>query len=105
MFFAYKNLYATPKHHDKADEFNRIQRGHQNMFETAMFYVPMSIIAGLEHPCAVGLGGMCYCIGCFAYQTGYSKDAEARNKGLGPVKYIGLLTSLICSVKLALKTM
>ena len=25
------NLYATPGYHDKADEFNRVQRGHQNM--------------------------------------------------------------------------
>ena len=28
------NLYATPGYHDKAEAFNRVQRGHQNMFET-----------------------------------------------------------------------
>lgn len=34
MNVPYPNLYATPGVHDKADAFNRVQRGHQNMFET-----------------------------------------------------------------------
>lgn len=29
----YPNLYAVPGVHKNADEFNRIQRGHQNYFE------------------------------------------------------------------------
>jgi glutathione S-transferase len=29
----YPNLYATPGYHDKADEFNRVQRSHQNYME------------------------------------------------------------------------
>ena len=132
----YPNLYASPGHHDKADEFNQVQRGHQNMFETAVgasnisqiifslpsfgfkhahvcsrasfiprtqiFYIPMSIIAGVQHPLAVAFGGFCYCLGCVTYQSGYKKSPEDRNKGLGPIKYIGILTSLIVSVKLAL---
>mmetsp|Transcript_50180 Transcript_50180/g.93285 ORF Transcript_50180/g.93285 Transcript_50180/m.93285 type:complete len:143 (+) Transcript_50180:79-507(+) len=98
----YPNLYATPKFHEKADEFNLIQRGHQNMFETALFYVPMSILAGLQHPLAVAAGGIFYCIGCSAYQIGYTKGAAKRNSGLGVFKYVGLLTTLVVSIKFAL---
>ena len=39
MNVPYPNLYATPGVHDKADAFNRIQRGHQNMFETVRLYL------------------------------------------------------------------
>ena len=46
---AYPNLYGVPGVHKQADEFNKIQRGHPNMFESAIFYLPLSLVAGLEH--------------------------------------------------------
>eukprot|EP00621_Florenciella_sp_RCC1693_P008171 CAMPEP_0182545540 /NCGR_PEP_ID=MMETSP1323-20130603/34674_1 /TAXON_ID=236787 /ORGANISM="Florenciella parvula, Strain RCC1693" /LENGTH=90 /DNA_ID=CAMNT_0024756697 /DNA_START=35 /DNA_END=303 /DNA_ORIENTATION=+ len=46
----YPNLYGVPGVHKQADDFNKVQRGHQNMLEGAMFYIPMSLVAGLEHP-------------------------------------------------------
>lgn len=98
----YPNLYGTPGVHKNADLFNQVQRGHQNMFETAIFYVPMSIVAGLKHPLTVAVGGFFYCLGCFQYQSGYTKGPDERNKGLGPVKYIGILTSLGVAIKMAI---
>lgn len=99
----YPNLYAIPGLHEKADEFNRVQRGHQNMLESVVFWIPMSIIGGLEHPLAVAIAGMFYNIGCLSYQKGYVQGVDKRNSGLGIFKYVGLLTSLVCSVKFSLK--
>lgn len=94
--------YAVPKVHEKADEFNNVQRGHQNMLESAVFWIPLSLVAGLHHPLAVAAGGVCYSIGCLSYLSGYTKGAEKRNGGLGVLKYVGLLTSLIVSIKFAI---
>ena len=43
----------NPRFSAKCRFFNQVQRGHQNMFESAIFYVPMSIVAGLKHPLTV----------------------------------------------------
>merc|ERR1719171_2802501 len=95
----YPNLYGVPGVHKHADEFNKIQRGHQNMLESALFYVPISLAVGLKHPIVVGLAGFCYSYGCYTYQSGYKKSVEDRNGGLAFFKYIGLLTTLITSLK------
>ena len=44
----YPNLYATPKYHEKADEFNRVQRGHQSMLESSTVAILASLIGGLK---------------------------------------------------------
>ena len=44
----YPNLYATPGYHKKADEFNRVQRGHQNMFENSTVTLLASLVGGLR---------------------------------------------------------
>jgi hypothetical protein len=54
MNVPYPNLYATPGVHDKADAFNRIQRGHQNMFETVR--------------AALKISTRCICLGVAAYK-------------------------------------
>ena len=50
------NLYATPGVHKNANEFNRIQRSHQNYMEMLDSYIAMTLLGGLQHPiaCAVG---------------------------------------------------
>ena len=50
------NLYATPGVHKHADEFNRIQRSHQNYMEMLDSYIAMTLLGGLKYPlaCAVG---------------------------------------------------
>jgi len=52
----YPNLYATPGVHKHADDFNRIQRSHQNYMEMLDSYIAMTLLGGLKYPlaCAVG---------------------------------------------------
>merc|ERR1711904_739988 len=46
----YPNLYATPGHHKHAEEFNRVQRGHQSMFETRPNMIAMALVGGIIYP-------------------------------------------------------
>ena len=46
----YPNLYAVPGVHKHADEFNRVQRGHQSMMETMPNVIVMTLTAGLKFP-------------------------------------------------------
>mmetsp|Transcript_25971 Transcript_25971/g.36605 ORF Transcript_25971/g.36605 Transcript_25971/m.36605 type:complete len:152 (+) Transcript_25971:126-581(+) len=100
----YPNLYATPGYHKKADEFNRVQRGHQSFVENLTGFTTMSLLGGLKHPLAVSIGGVFYCIGSYLYSVGYSDTTvdvkKARHTKGGPIKYIGFFTSLISSIKL-----
>jgi glutathione S-transferase len=71
----YPNCYATPGYHKNADEFNRIQRSHQNFLEGLDQYIVMTVLGGLKHPiaCSVGckfyiavvygiVGWLCVCV-------------------------------------------
>ena len=51
---------------------------------------------------SVAFGGLCYCVGSFAYQAGYTKTPNGRNQGLGPIKYIGFFTSLGVAIKMSI---
>lgn len=68
----YPNLYATPGFHKEADAFNRIQRGHQNMFESIASVIVMLLIGGLAYPRVASALGICYCVGNWGYLKGYS---------------------------------
>jgi glutathione S-transferase len=100
----YPNLYGVPGVHKNADAFNLIQRGHQNMLESALFYVPLSLAVGLKHPIVVGVGGFFYSYGCYNYQSGYKKSVEDRNKGMALCKYVGVLATLITALKVGFTT-
>lgn len=86
----YPNLYATPGYHKQADEFNRVQRGHQNMLESWTTFTAASLLGGLMHPIAVSIFGMLYSAGNILFLAGYSDAkldvATARYKKGG--KYI-----------------
>ena len=101
----YPNLYAVPGFHKQADEFNRVQRGHQNYLENTDSYVIMTLLGGLKHPIACAVGTLCYCAGCYLYMLGYSDNSldvkDARYKKGAAIKWIGFFTSLISCGKLA----
>lgn len=42
------NLYATPGVHKHAEEFNRIQRGHQSILEMITSVTAMALVGGLK---------------------------------------------------------
>ena len=67
----YPNLYAVPGVHEKADAFNRIQRGHQNYLENIGDFRFMALVGGLKHPLICAFSGVIYCLGSILYQKGY----------------------------------
>ena len=101
----YPNLYATPGVHEKADAFNRVQRGHQNMFETLTTFAICNLIGGLKHPLACTAFACLYSAGCILYQAGYADtklDVKmARYKKHGYIKFIGLFGSVFAAVSVA----
>ena len=95
----YPNLYAVPGVHPKADEFNRVQRGHQNIFETLTSLIAMVLVGGLKFPLVAASASVAFCIGSYGYIKGYS-DLSKAVKGaryqhpLAPLKPLGWLLSL-----------
>mmetsp|Transcript_25224 Transcript_25224/g.31804 ORF Transcript_25224/g.31804 Transcript_25224/m.31804 type:complete len:149 (-) Transcript_25224:161-607(-) len=97
----YPNLYATPGYHDKADDFNRVQRGHQHVLESISDFRICSIIGGLAYPNVVACCGIIYSLGNILYMEGY-KDTKldvstARLKKGGPIQFLAVLVVMVCS--------
>ena len=95
---------ATPKHHKNADEFNRVQRGHQNFLEGNDSYAIMTLLGGLKYPIVCAVGTVLFNVGSVLYLKGYA-DANldvktARYKKGAAVKWIGFLTSLVSTISL-----
>ena len=104
----YPNLYAVPGVHEKADAFNRVQRGHQNMLETLPSVIAMVLVAGLKYPRIAAGASVAYCAGSYFYQTGYadeSKDVKGARytHPLAALKPIGMLTSFIGCITVCVK--
>ncbi|KOO21818.1 microsomal glutathione s-transferase [Chrysochromulina tobinii] len=101
----YPNLYATPGYHKEADAFNRVQRGHQNMFESLSSMQTMSLLGGLKHPKVAAVGFCLYLAGCYFYMVGYSDMSldvkTARYKRGGGLKWLGILACMYTSTSLA----
>ena len=88
------NLYATLGHHKHAEEFNRVQRGHQSMFETMPNMITMALIGGLIYPLSTTACAVMYSLGNFLYLIGYSDMSlnvrTARYMRGGGLKQVGL---------------
>ncbi len=97
----YPNLYATPGYHEKADDFNRVQRGHQHMFESISDFRINALISGLKFPVFTAICGVVYSLGNYLYLAGY-KDTKldiktARHKKGGPIHFLANLLVMACS--------
>merc|ERR1712232_807534 len=101
----YPNLYAVPGVHKHADEFNRIQRGHQNYFEHLTHFTAVSLIGGVKHPLICAASGVLYQLGSIFYQMGYSdmnlKVETARYQKGGIIKWFGYLGALGSTISIA----
>jgi len=91
----YPNLYATPGHHKHADEFNRVQRGAQSIFESLSPMQAMTVFGGLVYPRFAAAGYLTYLAGSFLYAKGYANmnhDVKnARYKDGGFLKPLGMV--------------
>ena len=98
----YPNLYGTPGFHKNADEFNRVQRGHQSIFESLDAFTFMALIGGIKFPIVCAVSGLFYSAGCYLYHVGYMNmtlDVKtARYKKGGVLKPIGQLAALVCCI-------
>jgi len=97
-------MYATPSKNDErsvlvgltedqCDEFNRIQRVHQNNVEHLPTFFMMLLIAGIGFPVPATVFGLVWVAGRAAYAIGYYKDAKKRN--IGAFFHLGELGLLI----------
>ena len=92
-------------YHDKADEFNRVQRGHQNSFELMTTFTVTSLLGGLKYPLATCAYGVFFSLGNCLYLLGYA-DATldvktARYKKGGMIRVVGILASIGSTISLA----
>lgn len=95
----YPHLYAVPGFHKEVDEFNRIQRGHQNLFESLTTFGVCNLLGGLKHPIACSIMAVLYSVGCVLFMEGY-KDTKldvkmARYGKGGALKWVGFLEPLV----------
>ena len=101
----YPNLYAVPGYHKEADAFNRVQRGHQNMFESLSSVIAMTLLGGLKYPRLNAAAFALYLGGSYLYLKGYADTSfdvkSARYMKGGGIKWIGVLIALGSSVSLA----
>lgn len=101
----YPNLYAVPGYHKQADEFNRVQRGHQQSFELITTFSISSLLGGLKYPIACSVYGVLFSLGNCLYLAGYSDNSldvkDARYKKGGIIRIIGLLGSVGSAFSLA----
>lgn len=105
MNVKYPNLYAVPGVHKQADDFNRVQRGHQSLFESLTTFTAAALLGGLKHPLICAASGPLFCIGSVLFQVGYSdtslKVETARYEKGGVVKWIGFLGVLGSAISMA----
>jgi len=101
----YPNLYATPGYHKNADDFNRVQRGHQNSFEMITTFTVASLLGGLKYPIANSVFGVLFSLGNCLYLKGYADTSldvkTARYKKGGALRILGLLASVGSTISLA----
>ena len=101
----YPNLYGTPGFHKQADEFNRVQRGHQSSFEVITSFTALALLGGVKHPITAAVAGIFFCVGNVLFLMGYADTSlaveTARYKRGGVLKPIGLILALGTSISFA----
>jgi len=96
----YEVKYPT-MYSDKEPVFNCIQRAHQNTLEVYTTFLILLFLSGIQHPCLAAGCGALWLVGRYLYAQGYyTGDPSKRNRGA--VGYIGLITMLVCTIKLGL---
>lgn len=88
----YPTLYAESTHKN-ANEFNCVQRAHQNSLENLISFYPMLILAGVRFPITAAVSALIYNVGRILYFNGYSTGIPKKRMN-GSIQYIGVLTLL-----------
>ena len=75
--YSYPKLYAEG-FSAEANQFNCVQRGHQQAFETYPQFLALSIIGGLQFPVTVSIGGLLWIFARNAWAQGYSTGSPSK---------------------------
>ncbi|XP_025099682.1 microsomal glutathione S-transferase 3-like [Pomacea canaliculata] len=93
---AYPNLYSPV-----SNDFNCIQRVHQNTIENIPAFLAFLILGGLQFPRLSAVFGVIFLLGRVVYAFGYyTGDPSKRNRGA--FGYIGIIGLIINTILLAL---
>ncbi|KAI3424441.1 hypothetical protein D9Q98_009993 [Chlorella vulgaris] len=92
---SYPNMYAPPAHKNR-NEFDCIQRAHQNSLENQPAFLILLLLAGLRFPVSASIAGAVYLLGRVVYVLCYSGgDPKARYRGafmyLGNLALMGMV--------------
>ncbi|XP_064648894.1 glutathione S-transferase 3, mitochondrial-like isoform X3 [Lineus longissimus] len=82
------------------NDFNCVQRAHQNYLENQPQFLMILFLGGLQYPKISAAAGMIYLAGRVAYAIGYSSGDPSKRRR-GAFGYIGILTLLGNTVSLA----
>eukprot|EP01147_Barroeca_monosierra_P010011 gene10011-2185_t len=91
----YPTMYATVgvggvKDEKSANQFNCIQRGHQNTLETTPTFFILLVLASLSYPLYAAIAGQVWVMSRVVYFLGYSSgDPQKRLRSV--FGYVGLL--------------
>jgi len=86
---------------DKSNEFNCIQRAHQNTLEIWPQFLIFLFLAGLQAPRMSAVFGLIFLTGRFMYAQGYyTFDPSKRNRGA--ISYIGFFGLFFTTIYFAL---
>jgi len=92
----YPTLYS-----DKCDDFNCVQRAHQNTLEVYPQFLVFLLLAGIQAPRLSAVFGLVFLCGRFMYAQGYyTGDPSKRNRGV--IAYIGYFGLMFTTISLAL---
>merc|ERR1711872_961292 len=83
-----------------SDIFNCHQRAHQNTLENYPQFLVLLFLGGLYNPVAAAAGGAIWVAARVSYALGYMTGDPAKRLH-GAYGYIGILTMLYCTVRLA----
>lgn len=84
----YPALYADTSIKN-ANDFNCIQRGHQNCLEQIPHFIMVFSAASVKYPLAAAVAGLIYNVGKVAYMEGYS-TGHPEGRMRGAFSYFGL---------------
>jgi glutathione S-transferase len=77
----YPTLYAESSN-PQANDFNCVQRGHQNSLEQLPHFLSVFAAAAIKYPIPAAVAALVYNVGKFVYFKGYSTGKpSARNRG------------------------
>uniref|UniRef100_A0A0D6R2N6 Glutathione S-transferase 3, mitochondrial n=1 Tax=Araucaria cunninghamii TaxID=56994 RepID=A0A0D6R2N6_ARACU len=97
----YPTLYAIESENKDAKLFNCVQRGHQNSLEMMPMFFMLLVLGGLQHPIASSVLGVVYCLGRYAYFTGYATGDPKNRLTYGRFNFLALLGLMVCTLSLA----